>query len=63
VIPYPYIRAWNVAPENQYDYRDLENYLGRDAQLFTGPNCARFVSVLPEAGPEETVQYAALYRF
>ena len=63
VVAYPYIRAWNVAPENQYDYRDLEQYLGRDATLFASPTCARFVSVLPESGAPETTQFAALFRF
>lgn len=63
VVPYPYIRAWNVVPENMYDYRDLENYLGRDAQLFASPSCALFLSVLPGGGADETTQYAALYRF
>lgn len=63
IIPYPYIRAWNVAPENQYDYRDLENYLGRDAQVFASPGCARFLSVLPGQGQDVTREYAALYRF
>ena len=62
-IPYPRMRAWNVSPDNQYDYRDLENYIGRDAQLFVSPNCARFVSVLPDRNSDVHTEYVAAYQF
>jgi hypothetical protein len=62
-IAYPMMRAWNVSPASQYYYRDLENYIGRDAQLFVSPNCARFVSVLPDRSSDVHTEYVAVYRF
>jgi hypothetical protein len=62
-IAYPMMRAWNVTPDHQYDYRDLENYLGRDAQLFASPNCARFESVLPGRSSDVYTEFVAVYRF
>lgn len=64
--PYPRMRAWKMPPsQHPYDYQDLENYLGRDAQLHVSADCARFESVSPARDPEseQIEQYVAVYRY
>lgn len=60
---YPRMRAYNFNPQGMYRYRDLENYIGRDARLYASPNCARFESVEPGRGKQVTKEYVAVYRF
>jgi len=66
IIPYPKMRAWKLPPsQHPYDYTDLENYLGRDAQLHVSAHCARFEAVSParDSGSETVREYVAVYRF
>ena len=63
VEPYPRLRAWNTSPQRPSDYRDLENYLGRDAKLHATANCARFTAVLPGRNQDVETQYVAVYRY
>lgn len=60
--PYPVFRAYNVMPENQYDYRDLELTL-KHGELAIGPRCARFTATVYAATEPYTTEYAALYRW
>ena len=61
--PYPKLKVWNTMPKHSSDYRDLENYLGRDAELFATDHCARFESVLPGRNEDVTHEYVAVYRY
>jgi hypothetical protein len=63
VEPYPRLRAWNKNPQRSSDYRDLENYLGRDAKLLATDHCVRFESVLPGRDEKVTTEYVAVYRY
>ncbi len=60
----PLMRVYNHTPVNQYDYRDTENYFGRNATIATGDDCVRVVSVSPrpQDGPA-TSEIAVVYRF
>lgn len=60
--PYPVFRAYNVTPENMYDYRDLELTL-KHGELALGPHCARFTATVYGASEPFTTEYAALYRW
>jgi MYXO-CTERM domain-containing protein len=60
---YPRMRAWNENPDHQYDYRDLEQYLGRDAQLFVSSSCARFEAVSPDRSSDVYAEFVAVYRY
>lgn len=65
-VRFPRMRAWKMPPsQHPYDYQDLDNYLGRDAQLHVSANCARFESVSPARDPasEQVEQFVAVYRF
>lgn len=62
-VDYPMMRAWNESPDSDSDYLDLEQYLGRDAQLFVSSDCARFEAVLPDRDSDVETEFVAVYRF
>jgi hypothetical protein len=61
-LSFPRFRAYNVAPQHQYDYVDLETAV-KNGVLQLGARCARFTANVYAATEPYTTEYAALYRW
>lgn len=59
---YPHLRAYNVAPDFEYDYIDLD-YQVSDGQLILGDGCAVWTANPFGAGMPHLEQFGALFRW
>ncbi|MFW5740911.1 MAG: hypothetical protein ACOC1F_11150, partial [Myxococcota bacterium] len=63
MIPYAHVRAYNHAPETQYDYIELD-YMVKDATVVLGDGCLQWVAdPYGVGGPPYTTGYGVIFNW